>query len=125
MRITKTFLALCAASVLSLSSCGDSGPGEDWQLADKKFVIISPYIDTTTGQRFLNVIYQNFSLDTIRKLKYELITHEGGKVDTTEREIVLKKRLLPQDEHLVTRGQTEKPVTYERVESGKVWIVKD
>ena len=58
-------------------------------------------------------------------MKYELITKEAGKTDTTEREIILKKRLRPADKHLVTRGQTEKPVAYEEVSAGRVWIVKD
>jgi hypothetical protein len=124
MRIHKALLLLTTTATIGLAGCGTSDKPENWQEADKKLVIISPYIDSATGERFLNVIYENFSEDTIRKLKYELIAHEAGKVDTIEKEIILKKRLLPKDRHLVTRTATEKPVTYERVESGKVWIVK-
>ena len=119
------FFAVTALS-LALYGCStpDNPAGGEWVEADKGLVIISPYLDPTPEGNYLNVIYENGSQDTIRKLKYELITTEAGQTDTTEREITLKKRLLPADKHLVTRGQTEKPVKYERVEVGKVWIVK-
>lgn len=118
------FFAVTALA-LGLSSCSaNENAGGEWVEADKKQVIISPYFDNTNNEKFLNVIYENFSQDTIRKLKYQLITFEGGKVDTNEREIILKERLKPQDKHLVERATTEKPVTYDRVEVGKVWIKK-
>lgn len=126
MRIRSFFSIVAATTILPLvlASCSGAGDPDRWQETSKEQVIISPYIDSSTGERFLNVIYENFSRDSIRKLKYQLITWEQGKVDTTEREIVLERRLLPQDRRLVARRQTEKPVAYERVESGKVWIIK-
>lgn len=126
MRIRSLFSAITIATALPflIAGCSTSGEPDQWQEANKKEVIIDAYIDSSSGERYLNVIYKNFSQDSIRKLKYELITYENGKVDTSEREVILERRLLPQDARLVARRQTEKPVTYERVESGKVWIVK-
>ena len=118
------FFAVTALALVLTSCSANENAGGEWVEADKGLVIISPYFDETPEGKYLNVIYENGSQDTIRKLKYELITTEAGKVDTVEREIVLKKRLLPADKHLVTRGQTEKPVNYEAVGVGKVWIVK-
>lgn len=117
------FFAVIA--LLTFMSCSaDETAGGDWIEADKKLVIISPYLDQTPEGNYLNVIYENYSQDTIRKMKFELITTEAGKTDTSEREIILKKRLKPEDKHLVPRGQTEKTVNYEKVEVGKVWIIK-
>ena len=117
------FFAVLA--LLTFSNCApDESADANWVEADKKVVLISPYLDETPEGNYLNVIYENYSQDTIRKLKYELITTEAGKTDTSEREIILKKRLKPQDKHLVPRGQTEKTVNYEKVEVGKVWIIK-
>jgi hypothetical protein len=119
------FFAVTLLALFMTSCAADETAGGEWVEADKGLVVISPYLDRTANGTFLNVIYENASQDTIRKLKYELITTEAGKTDTTEREIILKKRLKPADKHLVTRGQTEKPVTYEDVGVGRVWIVKD
>jgi hypothetical protein len=126
MRSRSIYFFAVTAMALLLNSCSaDETAGGEWIEANKDLVIISPYLDKTPTGTFLNVIYENGSQDTIRKLKYELITKEAGKTDTSEREIVLKKRLKPADKHLVTRGQTEKPVNYEEVSAGRVWIVKE
>jgi hypothetical protein len=126
MRIRTLLTSITTTALLPflISACSSAGEPDKWQLANNEEVIIDTYIDSSTGERYLNVIYRNFSKDSIRKLKYELITFENGKFDTSEREIILERRLLPQDARLVARRQTEKPVTYDRVESGKVWIVK-
>jgi hypothetical protein len=125
MRSRSIYFFAVTALALGMYSCSaDENAGGEWVEANKKEVIISPYFDNTTNEKFLNVIYENFSQDTIRKLKYQLITTEGSKTDTAEREIVLKERLKPQDKHLVERPLTEKPVTFDRVEVGKVWIKK-
>jgi hypothetical protein len=125
MRSRSIFFFAVTALALGFYACSaDENVGGEWVEANKKEVIISPYFDNSTNEKFLNVIYENFSQDTIRKLKYQLVTTEGGKTDTVEREIVLKERLKPQDKHLVERPITEKPVTFDRVEVGKVWIKK-
>lgn len=119
------FFAVTMLALLFTSCAADETAGGVWVEADRGLVVISPYLDETDNGTFLNVIYENASQDTIRKLKYQLITTTAGKIDTTEREIILKKRLLPTNKHLVTRGQTEKPVTYTDVAAGRVWIVKE
>lgn len=126
MRSRSIFFFAVTATALGLNSCSNNGTaGGDWVEANKKEVVISPYLDQTSEGKYLNVIYENFSQDTIRKLKYQLITTTAGKVDTVEKDIILKERLKPQDKHLVERATTEKPVNYDRVEAGKVWVIKD
>ena len=118
------FFAVTALAFMFTSCSSDGAAGGDWVEANKELVIISPYFDMSTGEKFLNVIYENFSPDTIRKLKYQLIATTGNKTDTTEREIILKERLKPNDKHLVERAQTEKPVAFDKVDIGKVWVIK-
>jgi hypothetical protein len=126
MRSRSIHFFAVTALALGLYSCsGDGTAGGDWVEADRKQVVISPYLDQTAEGKYLNVIYENASQDTIRKLKYQLITTTAGKIDTIEKDIILKERLKPQDKHLVERATTEKPVNYERVEAGKVWVVKE
>lgn len=115
-------LSLAVAFFL-LIGC-NSEPKDDWQPAPKE-IVITPYLTNEASGKYLNIIYENFSEDTVRKLKFDLIATTGSEVDTIEREIVLKRRFKPKDRHLVTRPVSEKPVTYDQVAVGKVWIVKE
>lgn len=108
---------------LTVLGCQTANVKEEWEIAPKE-VVISPYKSPEADGTYLNVIYENFSQDTIRKLKYELITTTNGIIDTIEREIILKQRLKPKDRHLVTRPVSEKPINYDEVGVGRVWIVK-
>lgn len=111
---------MCAAT-LGLSSCGKEAP-EDWTTSPGVTVTATPVVED--GKHFLNIIYENFGQDTVRKIKYELITTQQGKVDTTTKEIDPPTLFRPKDRHLVPRAIGEKEANYDEVHVGKVWVVK-
>src|SRR5882724_7576440 len=119
----RTSLLLVTFSILFLSAC--SKPEEPWIPASKGMTV-SPYkSDPVNGKRYLDVIYENFSMDTVQKIRYELITLKGNHEDTVLREIEPEKILLPGIRHLVPRPIGEPEADFDGVHAGKVWIIKN
>jgi hypothetical protein len=80
------------------------------------------YID---GKPFLTVFYENFGVDTIEKIRYQLITDTKGKLDTIMKEIDPPVLLRPKDRHVVPRAIGEDTVSADEVRAGQVWVVKE
>ncbi len=107
----------------SLFGCKKEAAEEKW--------VTSPGLTVTAmkteenGKPYINIIYENFGADTVRKIKYQLFQHKGSKWDTTEKIIDLPSVLKPKDRHLVPRAIGEEPTTADEIGTGKVWVIKN
>lgn len=107
---------------LTLVTCKNDS-GDTW--VETKEVTITPYkSDPENGKQYLDIIYENASQSTIRRIKVELLERTGSKVDTVVKMITPTEIFKPKDRHLVKRPIGESPATFDEVTVGKVWIVK-
>ena len=110
------------AAVLSLIA-GCSSPDDQW--------VKSPGLEITVEKEYINgkplltVFYENFGADTIRKIRYQLISETKGRLDTTIKEIDPPVLLKPKDRHVVPRAIGEDTVAADAVHTGQVWVVKE
>ncbi|MEO6941046.1 MAG: hypothetical protein ABI444_13065 [Candidatus Kapaibacterium sp.] len=81
--------------------------------------------DSENGNVYLQVMYENFGTDTIKRLKYELISRKGTQVDTSIEMIEPTKIFSPGDRHVVPRQIGQKPLDVDALKVGKVWVVKN
>lgn len=114
------FVALTFAA--GLQGCNSSAPKEEWTKSAN--VTVTAMMSPEEGKNYLNIIYENFGVDTIVKLKYELLTHHGEKWDTAVKIIEPPVLFKPKDRHLVPRAIGEEPTTADEATVGQVWVVK-
>ncbi len=81
--------------------------------------------DFDNGKPYLTVFYENFGNDTIRRIRYQLISVTQGKVDTELREIDPPVLLRPKDRHVVPRAIGQDTLAADEVHVGQVWVVKE
>ncbi len=116
------FMAITAL-LTSAMFAGCSSPEQRWEKSPGVEVTAEKeYID---GKPFLTVFYENFGVDTIEKIRYQLITETKGHVDTTMKEIDPPVLLRPKDRHVVPRAIGEDTVAADEVRAGQVWVVKE
>lgn len=111
------FLGLC----IVFSACKDEP--ETW-VKGPRGLAISVYKDYDAGKPYLTTLYENFSQDTILKIRYQLILENKGHYDTVMKEIDPPKILHPKDRHSVPRHIGEDTLAAEAVHVGQVWVVK-
>jgi len=105
------------------SGCKKESDYDAW-VESRDVLIIADKSSPENGKQYLEVIYENVGSDTIRKIKYQLITRTGAKSDTVEKIIIPEKVFVPRDKHLVPKPIGELPATWDEVRVGKIWIVK-
>jgi hypothetical protein len=120
--IRRSFLLL--STLFMLNACGGKNDMDDWTPAEGVIITAYKTDPDKDGKQFLNVIYENEGVDTLDKIKYELITSTGGKPDTILRTIDPEEYINPKDKHLVPRGVGEEPATFEEVKVGRIWVKK-
>lgn len=109
--------------VLCLAACGKA-MDDPW--VETKDIAITAYkSDPENGKQYLEIIYENNGKDNIRKLKIELLERHGSKVDTVTREITPEMIVHPKDRHLAKRPIGEPVATFDVVDVGRVWYVKE
>ncbi len=106
---------------VSFCSCGNSH--DNWEKSAGVDVSVDKIYDN--GKPYLQVYYDNFGVDTIRRLKYQLITVTKGHVDTTMKEVDLDDLLRPKDRHIVPRAIGEDTLAADEVSVGQIWVVKE
>ncbi len=107
---------------LSLGISGCSEPEPRWEKSPG--VEITAQKQYENGKPYLIVFYENFGVDTIEKIRYQLITETKGHIDSTVREIDPPELLRPKDRHMVPRQIGEDTIAADEVRAGKVWVVK-
>jgi hypothetical protein len=120
--LTPFFVVLLCAGVVT--SC-KKGSSDDAWVETKDVTFIVDKSNPENGKQYLEVIYENAGSYSVHKIKYQLITRTGGKIDTVEKIIVPDEIFKPKDRHLVPRAIGEPPATFDEVHVGKVWVVKD
>ena len=120
--MTKYILVLALLMVI-VQSCGTKDEA-NW--VKSPGVTISAFkSDPENGNVYLQVMYENFGADTIKRLKYELISRKGTHVDTTVEMIEPPKIFSPGDRHVVPRQIGQKPLDVDEMKVGQVWVVKN
>ena len=110
---------LCASAWF----CGCSVRQDHWEK--------SPGVEITAektyedGKPYLQVFYENFGVDTIRKIRYQLISETKGHFDTVIHEIDPVELFRPKDRHVVPRSIGQDTLAAEEVHTGQVWVVKE
>jgi hypothetical protein len=118
-----TILMIVASMFTAGCKMGSGSNSDEWVASPG--VTITPTIYEDGGKKYLQVMYENFGVDTLERIKYELIGIKGEKRDTTVKEITLKKLMRPKDRHVVPRAIGQDPVDFDEVHTGKVWVIKD
>ena len=77
------------------------------------------------GKPYLQVFYENFGNDTIRRIRYQLISITNGKADTELKEIDPTELLRPKDRHVLPRAIGQDTLAADEVHVGQVWAVKE
>jgi hypothetical protein len=114
-------IPMLIAIIALLTGC--SSQEQRWEKSPGVEVTVEKeYID---GKPFLTVFYENFGVDTIEKIRYQLITDTKGKLDTIMKEIDPPVLLRPKDRHVVPRAIGEDTVSADEVRAGQVWVVKE
>ncbi len=116
-------IAFFASSItISALIAGCSSPDVKWEkspgveiTADKEYI---------KGKPFLTVFYENFGDDTVKRIRYQLISITKGHVDTTLKEIDPPELLKPKDRHVLPRTIGEDTLAADEVHVGQVWVVK-
>ncbi|MEP7235878.1 MAG: hypothetical protein ABI778_11345 [Ignavibacteriota bacterium] len=117
------FLGIFLALTI-LGSCTKGGDSDEW--VESRDVVILPYkSDPKDGKQYLDVIYENVGHDTYRKLKFQLITRTGEKLDTIEKTIIPETVFAPKDKRLNPRHIGQEEATFDEVKPGMVWVVLD
>lgn len=116
-----TIIASACASV-SIFGCGGSA-NDHWEKSPG--VEVSVQKDYDNGKPYLTVFYENFGVDTIKKIRYQLISITKGHSDTVEKEIDPVELLRPKDRHVLPRAIGEDTLAAEEVRAGQVWVVKE
>ena len=80
--------------------------------------------DYDHGKPYLTVFYSNFGVDTIKKIRYQLISETNGHFDTTIKTIDLLTLLRPNVRHVQPREIGQDTLAADEVSVGKVWVVK-
>jgi hypothetical protein len=110
---------------LAIASGCKKESGYDTWIESKEISIIADKSTPENGKQYLEVIYENVGSDTVRKIKYQLITRTGVKTDTVEKTIIPETVFPPRAKHLVPKPIGELPATWDEVHIGKIWVVKD
>jgi hypothetical protein len=114
-------IPMLIAIIALLTGC--SSQEQRWEKSPGVEVTVEKeYID---GKPFLTVFYENLGIDTIEKIRYQLITDTKGKLDTIMKEIDPPVLLRPKDRHVVPRAIGEDTVSADEVRAGQVWVVKE
>jgi len=101
------------------------GSSDDPWVETRDIAFIADKSTPENGKQYLEIIYENVGADAFRKIKYQLITRTGSKIDTVEKTIIPETVFMPKERHLVPRAIGELPATFDEVHVGKVWAVKD
>jgi hypothetical protein len=120
---TRTFLLPLASLGLTIALTACKDQPENWEKAPKGLQV-SVYKDDEEGKPYLTTLYENFSNDTILKIRYELFLEKNGHTDTVMKEIDPPKILRPKDRHSVPRHIGEDTISVDEVHVGQVWVVK-
>src|SRR2546423_723458 len=81
------FLLCCCSFLFAQSGCKKEDTADVWVATND--VTILPYkSDPEDGKQYLNVIYENHSNDTYRKIKCQIIERKGAKFDTIVKVII-------------------------------------
>jgi hypothetical protein len=117
------FLSYFILSCLVLGASGCNNESDQWEKSPG--VQVSVYKDyEKNGKPYLTVLYENFGVDTIEKLRYQLINETRGHFDTVMKEIDPPVLFRPKDRHSVPRHIGEDTVKAEYVHAGQIWVVK-
>ena len=113
-------------AVLTLTGClallGCQSEPEKWEKSPG--LKVSVYKDDEGGKPYLTTLYENFGVDTIEKIRFQLILDTKGHSDTVMKEIDPPMLLHPKDRHSVPRSIGEDTVAADFVHVGQVWVVK-
>src|ERR1044071_7644025 len=118
---TRAFILPFAAWGLSIALNSCQNQSEDWEKAPKGLEI-SVYKDIDEGKPYLTTLYENFSPDTILKIRYQLLLEKSGHTDTVVKEIDPPQILRPKDRHSVPRHVGEDTLAADAVHVGQVWV---
>lgn len=118
----RTFLVTAIATAAAWFY-GCSTPKDKWEKSPGVEITVDRTYDN--GKPYLQVFYENFGDDTIRKIRYQLITVTKGHVDTVIKEIDPVDLLRPKDRHVLPRAIGEDTLAADEVHAGKVWVVKE
>ncbi|MDP4219761.1 MAG: hypothetical protein Q8916_07670 [Bacteroidota bacterium] len=122
--LLRTSAAFFCFLLTTVTGCKNDPATDAW--AESHDIAILAYkSDPENGKQYLNVIYENTGKDTYRKIKYQLIERTGTKTDTLENIIIPETILMPKEKRLVPRHIGESPATWDEVQVGKIWVVKD
>lgn len=121
----KQILLLTIAAMVGATGwlCGCGTRQDHWEK--------SPGVEITAqktyedGKPYLQVFYENFGTDTIRKIKYQLISETNGHFDTVINEIDPVELFRPKDRHVVPRAIGQDTLAADEVRAGQVWVVKE
>ena len=111
--------------VIALEAGCKNASSDDVWIETKDVAFIADKGTPENGKQYLEIIYENIGTDALRKIKYQLITRTGSKIDTIEKIIIPETVFKPKDKHLVQRSIGEQPATFDEVHIGKIWVVKD
>ena len=120
---TRAVLILIAFSGLAIALSACENQPENWVKAPKGLEI-SVYKDYDEGKPYLTTLYENFSSDTILKIRFQLLLDKSGHTDTVMKEIDPPQILRPKDRHSVPRHIGEDTLAADAVHVGQVWVVK-
>ncbi|MFI5201054.1 MAG: hypothetical protein ACHQNE_01540 [Candidatus Kapaibacterium sp.] len=102
---------------------GCSTPKDKWEKSPGLQITVDKTYDN--GKPYLQVFYENFGVDTIKKIRYQLISVTNGHVDTVIKEIYPVNLLRPKDRHVLPRAIGEDTLAADEVSVGQVWVVKE
>jgi len=117
----RTLLVTWIVAAAWLHGCGT--PSDKWEKSPGLQISVDKTYDI--GKPYLQVFYENFGVDTIKKIRYQLITVTKGHVDTTVKEIDPVNLLRPKDRHVLPRAIGEDTLSADEVSVGQVWVVKE
>ena len=121
----KRTLLVTAIALTVASTClyGCREPADKWEKSPGLQITVDKTYDN--GKPYLQVFYENFGADTIKKIRYQLISVTNGHVDTTIKEIDPLDLLRPKDRHVLPRMIGEDTLAADEVSVGRVWVVKE
>lgn len=102
---------------------GCSAPTDKWEKSPGLQISVDKTYDN--GEPYLQVFYENFGADTIKRIRFQLITVTKGHVDTAIKEIDPINLLRPKDRHVLPREIGEDTLAADEVSVGQVWVVKE